>query len=104
MPALDGPPRVELRGAELRFFVRMPADAGGIKNYVRAAERGDPRSLRIPLVPADLHADARVLRVEIRKAEIAGSEIKLFIVERIVGDMHLAVFPEERSVGIKNRS
>src|SRR6202158_118314 len=53
MPALDGAPRVELRGAELRFFVRMPAAAGGIKNTLSAAERGDPRALRIPLVPAN---------------------------------------------------
>src|SRR5437660_705189 len=71
MAALNGFPGVELRGAELGFFVRMPADAGGIKNYVRAAESCEPRAFGIPLVPADLHAHARVLGVEIRETKIA---------------------------------
>jgi len=38
-----------------------------------------------------LDGDARVLGIEIRKAEVAGSEV-LFVIERIVGDMHFAVF------------
>ena len=93
MRALDGPPRIELRGAELRLLARMPADTGRIKNHLSTPERGDPRSLRIPLVPANLHADASVPGVEIWEAEIAGSEVKLFVIQRIVRDVHLAVFP-----------
>src|SRR6267154_1830605 len=100
--ALNGFPGVKLRGAELRFLVRMPGNAGGIENHVRAAERGEARAFRVPLVPADLDGDARVLGIEIRKAEVAGSEVKLFVIERIVGDMHFAVFAEERTVGIKD--
>src|SRR5260221_10884769 len=82
----------------------MPADTCRIKNHLSAAERGNPRSLRIPLVPADLHADARIPRIEIWKTEIAGREIKLFVVQRIVGDVHLSVFPEKTSVGVKHRA
>src|SRR5437868_3872149 len=66
--ALDRFPSIELRRAELCLLLRMPADAGGIKNYLRAAKRGEPRAFRIPLVPANLHADAGILCVEIRKA------------------------------------
>src|SRR6266481_5584266 len=102
MRALDGFPGVELRGADLRFFVRMPADAGGIKNNLSAAESGYARTFRIPLIPADLHADFAILCLEIGEAEIAGSEIKFFVVERVVGNMHLAVFAEEAAVGIEN--
>src|SRR5439155_1707656 len=78
MPPLHGPPRIELRGAELRLFVWMPSDASRVKNHLSATERSDARSLRIPLVPADLHADAGVPGVEIGEAEIAGCEVELF--------------------------
>ncbi len=51
-----------------------------------------------------MDTDARVPGIEIGEAEIARSEIKLFVIERIVGDMHLAVFAEERTVGIEDRA
>ena len=45
-----------------------------------------------------------VLGVEIREAEIAWREIKFFVVERVVGDVHFAVFAEEAAVGIEDRA
>ena len=39
MAALDGAPGIQLRRAEFCFLVRMPANARGIKNHLRAAER-----------------------------------------------------------------
>src|SRR5258708_20156376 len=63
--ALNGFPGVELRGAELRFFVRVPSDAGGIENHVRAPERSKSRTFRMPLVPADFPTDAPPLLLEI---------------------------------------
>src|SRR5260370_19620825 len=82
--ALNRFPGVELRRAESRFFIRMPADAGGIENHVCAAESREARAFGIPLIPANLHADARVPGVKIRKTEISGREIKYFVVQRIV--------------------
>jgi len=38
--ALNGFPGVELRGAELRSFMRMPANTGGIKDHACATESG----------------------------------------------------------------
>jgi hypothetical protein len=99
---LNGFPGIELGSAKLRFLVRMPADAGGIKDNLRALERGDARTFGIPLVPTDLHADAGEFGVEVEKAEIAGSEIKFFVVERIVGNVHLAIFAEVGAIGIEN--
>src|SRR5260370_12787456 len=100
--ALNRLPGVELRRAESRFFMRMPADAGGIENHVCAAESREARAFGIPLIPANLHANARVPGVEIRKAEIARREVKFFVVQRIVGNVHLAVFAEKRSVSIQH--
>src|SRR5207245_7646848 len=92
MAPLNGPPSIELRVAKLRFLVRMPADTGGIKKNLCATERGDPRSFRIPLVPANLHADASVLGIEIRETEVAGREVKFLVVQVIVGDVHIEVY------------
>src|SRR5580704_9774373 len=104
MSALDCSPRVELSSAELRFLVRMPSDARGIENHLCAAERGEARTFGIPLVPTNLDADLSVLRVEIRESEVAWRKIKLFVVERIVGNMHLAIFAEEAAVGVDHRA
>src|SRR6185369_8054629 len=56
------------------------------------------------LIPADLHADFSVLRLKIRETEIARSEIILFVVQRIVGNVHFAVFAEEPAVGVDHRA
>src|SRR5690242_16885914 len=80
MRALNRTPRVKLPRAELRLLRRMPADAGGIKNNLRALQSRHPRAFRVPLIPADLHADAAVARVEIRKAQISRRKVKLFVV------------------------
>ena len=85
------------------FLGRMPADRRGIKENVRAAEAGQARALRIPLVPANQHADAAKARVEIGEAEIARREIKLLVIERVVRDVHLAVDAEQRAIGIDDR-
>ena len=101
--ALDGAPGVELRRAVLRFFRRVPADGRGIEENVRAAQAGQARAFGIPLVPADQRGDAAEARVEAGKAEVAGREVELFVVERIVGDVHLAVDAGEAAVGVEDR-
>ena len=101
--ALDGAPGVVLRRAVLRFLRGMPADGGGIEQDVRAAQRGEARGFGIPLVPADQRRDAAELRIEGAEAEIAGREIEFLEEERIVRDVHLAVEPEQRAVGVDDR-
>src|SRR5215210_6750605 len=58
--SLRGAPRLELRLAELRLLIGMPADCGGIEQNLRAKQCVDARRLRVPLVPADEHSDIRV--------------------------------------------
>src|SRR5260370_36002760 len=86
--ALNRAPGVELRGAEFLLFGRMPANRGGIKKNVRAAQAREARPLRVPLVPAYLHADARESRIEIGKSQVARREIEFFIVNRIFRVIH----------------
>ena len=52
--------------AELCFLRGMPANRGGIEQHLRALQRGQPRALGIPLVPADERADSSDAGVERR--------------------------------------
>src|ERR1019366_6720132 len=80
---LDGAPGVMLRFAELGLLLGMP------------------------LIPADQRAEFSGGSVEGFEAKIAGSEIIFFVVERIVGNVHLAVDADESAAriaaGIKER-
>ncbi len=84
------------------LFVGEPADGRGIEDHFGPGQRRQPRGLRVPLVPADAHADATETRVERPKAQVAGSEIKLLVVQRIVRDVHLAVHAGGRAVGVQH--
>ncbi len=100
--ALDGLPGIILRRAKLFLLGRMPADRGGIEEHVRALHGGDARTFRIPLVPADEGADLADGGVERLEAEIAGGEVKLLVIERVVGDVHLAIEPGEGAVFVQD--
>src|SRR5882724_6001968 len=102
--ALDSFPGIELRRTEFGFFVGMPAYAGRIENNLRSAKSGDAGTFRIPLVPANLDADFAILCFKVGETKIAGSEIKFFVIERIVWNMHFAVFAEEAPVRVEYRA
>ena len=91
------------RCAVLAFLAGMPADGGGIEEDLRAAQRGEARRLGIPLVPADADADPAVPRLPGAEAEIAGREVELLVVQRVVRDVHLPVLAEVRAVGVDDR-
>src|SRR6185437_9441768 len=97
--ALDRFPGVELRLSVLHFFFRVPADRGWIENDMRALKSGKTRGLRVPLIPANEHADAGKGRVEIQEPEVAGREVILFEIERIVRDVHLAIEAVDLAAG-----
>src|SRR5690349_5251739 len=100
MAAHHGFPGGVLARAVLLFFVRQPADGSWVKNDLSAGHGGEPSRFRIPLIPADAGADTAKAGVEAPKAQVTRREIKLLVVQRIVGDVHLAVHAELRSVGV----
>ncbi len=79
-----------------RLLRGMPADGGGIEQDLRAGKRGQARGFGIPLIPADQRRDAARSGYRSAEAEIAGREVVFFEIERVVGDVHLAI--ERRAV------
>ena len=102
MRPLDGEPGIVLRRAPLFFFRRMPADGGGIEEHVRALQGGKARALGIPLIPADQRSDRALFEIEALEAQVAGREVILLVVERIVGDVHLAIHAADFAVAADN--
>ena len=60
--------------------------------------------LRIPLIPADTHADFRIPRPESQKPQIARREVEFLIIQRVIRNMHLAIHPGNRTVRIQHDS
>ena len=100
MTALNRFPRGMLRFSKFLFLARMPADCRWIKNNLCAAQRGQSRRLRIPLVPANADADLPARSVPRLKSEIARREVKLFVIQRIIRNMHFAIFAEQFSIRV----
>jgi len=100
--ALDGAPGIVLRFAELGFLCWVPADGGWVEQHVCALQGGEARTLGIPLIPADKRADASGLGIEGAVPKVAGSEVILFVIERVVRDVHLPIFAEECAVGVED--
>src|SRR5690606_9470908 len=54
----------------------------------------EPRSLWIPLIPADEHAELGGVRRERAKPEIPGREVELLVVARLVRNVHFPVLAD----------
>ena len=100
--ALDGLPRARLGRAELGLLGRMPADRRGIEEDLRALQGRQPGGFGIPLVPADQRAHPAEPRRKGLEAQVAGREVVLLVVERVVGDVHLAIAAAEGAVGVEH--
>ena len=100
MTPLNRFPGGMLRFSKFLFLARMPADCRRIKNNLCAAQSGQSCSFRIPLVPANTDADPAPRSVPRSKSKIARREVKLFVIQRIIGNMHFAIFTEQLSVRV----
>ncbi len=89
--ALGGLPGFVLGCAKLFLLGGVPADGGGEEEDFGALERGEAGAFGVPLVPADEGADGAGGGAGGFEAEVAGGEVELLVVERVVGDVHLAV-------------
>ena len=81
----------------------MPADRRWIKKNCCPLQGRKPRAFGIPLIPADQRAQTSSAGVEGAKSEVAGREVKLFVIQGIVGNVHLAVKAAKRAVAVENR-
>src|SRR6202034_3773998 len=90
------------RHSDLGLLRGMPADSRRIKQHVRPLQRRKARALRIPLVPADQGSEAANAGVGRAESEVARSKVKLFVVERIVGDVHLAIEAAQGAVTVED--
>ena len=84
LPGSTGPRRTR---PSRRDASRSPSDRTGSPPL----EGRQPGGLGIPLVPADERADPGERRVERLEPEVAGGEVVLLVIERVVGDVHLAI-------------
>src|SRR5208283_2112045 len=100
---LNGAPGIMLRFAKLSLLGGMPSDGGGIKENACSLQSRKPRAFRIPLIPANQRAESSRCSIKSLEAQIAGREIKLLVVKRIIGDVHLAVGPAQHAIRIENR-
>src|SRR5690606_19355199 len=87
-------PGLMLSVAHFRFLLGMPPDGGGIEKDLRSPHRSEPCRFRVPLVPADQYAEFRSFGAETLEAQVAGREIVLLVVARIVRDVHLPVLAD----------
>src|SRR5690606_23106230 len=99
-----GLPGAMLALAVRRLLLRMPTDRGRIDEQLGTLHRGEARGFGIPLVPADEHTELGGLRMPNFVAEIAGREVILLVVPRIVRDVHLAVLAEVTALAVEHRS
>ena len=91
MRTLDSLPRIVLTLPKLLLFARMPADGRREEKRFSAFECRDASAFRIPLIPAYKGSNRTSGRVLCQEAKISRREVKLLIVERVVGDVHLAI-------------
>ncbi len=103
MATLNSFPRGVLAFSIFLLLGRMPTDCRGVEQNLRPLKRRETRRLGIPLVPANTDADPTESRVPSTKTKVAGSEVEFLVKERVVGNVHLPVFAEKRSVGIDDR-
>ena len=94
-----GRPLAALLFGRVRAF---EAYGRGVDEQFGAGQGHEPCALGVPLVPADLHAEAPDRRVDGAEAEVAGREVELLVVGGVVGDVHLAVAAGQRAVRLEH--
>src|SRR5437762_1663849 len=102
MASLDSFPGGVLGDAVFRLLAGMPSNSSRIEKQLCSMQDGEPGRLGIPLAPADQNPDSGVARVPGVQPEVSRSEIELFVIQRVIGNVHLSIFPHKPAVGIEN--
>ena len=83
-------------------LVELPADRRRVEEDLRARRARRAARPRGTTGPSTRASPMRASRAgDAREAEVAGREVELLVVERVVGDVHLAVEPGDAAVGVE---
>ena len=99
--SLYGAPGIVLSFSALSLLGWMPTDRRRIKKNVCALQSREAGSLGVPLVPTDQSSYATCRCIECLEAQVSRSEVELFVVEGIVGNMHFAIAASQRAVRVE---
>ena len=99
--ALDGEPGLQLPLLFVGIIGRVPADGGGVDQQLGAGQGHQTGCFRVPLVPADQHAQPPHPGVHGTKAQVTGREIEFLLETRVVGNVHFAVATGQTAVGVQ---
>jgi hypothetical protein len=88
--------------AVLRLLFGVPSDCRRIHEQLGTLHRSEPCGFGVPLIPADEHAELGWLRVKHLEAQVAGREVILLVIPRVVRDVHLAVLAEIPALGVEH--
>ena len=91
MSALNGLPRHALSLLFVARVVGVVADSGRIDKYLRTSQRHESCGFGIPLIPANQYAQTPHTGIDRLESHVAGREVELLVVARVVGDVHLAI-------------
>ena len=80
------------------------ADGSGVDEQLGTLKGHETRCLGVPLVPADEHAQATDTGLDGVETEVAGGEVELLVVARVVGDVHLTVLARYGAVALDDDS
>src|SRR5262249_40199714 len=100
---LNRAPRVMLGYAELSLLGRVPPDRGRIKQHARALQCCQSSALGIPLIPADQGPKSSSTGIKRAESKIPRSELKTFVIERIVRNVNLPIKAAQRTVFLEPR-
>ena len=99
---LDGEPGSVLPLFFCLLVAAFPADGGGIDQHFRTSQGHESRGFGVPLIPTDQYAEFSDRGLNGFKTEVARGEVKFFVIGRVVGDVHFAVFPGDGAVFFKH--
>ena len=91
-------PRLTLALLLLLCIVCGIADGCRVNQDIRTLQRHQAGCLRIPLIPANQHAQLAHRSLDRVEAQVARSKVELLVVGRIIRNMHLAVFSGYASI------
>lgn len=95
-------PGTVLRPALFLALGRDPTDGCWVQQNLGPAKCEQSGCFGIPLIPTDADSQAPEFGLGHSESQISGRKVKLFVVQRVVGNVHLAILSDHFTVGVKS--